>query len=83
MKNQKHLFCLLAILAVAGCANPQPHEKYTVGPSQEALKSRITRDSLLSAGGICNVEDICFDREQKQDYDCTVEFDCVPTQKKR
>ena len=66
---------------VACASQPDRHNPPPIPgqPPAHARVGQVTKDMILAAGGACDRDDVCYDRQSRQDYDCEVEFYCVPT----
>jgi hypothetical protein len=82
-RNMKNLFYILVCLVISGCVDPALQARVPAGSSTNPIKPRVSRESLLTGGNLCNEDDICYDRKKRQDYDCSDEVSCVPINRKR
>jgi hypothetical protein len=78
----RHLLIPILCATAAGCTTPSGPTTAPTAVASGTPKPRIgkvTKEMILLDGGSCDSGDICFDRLSRQDYDCDVEFYCVPT----
>ncbi len=69
--------CILA----GGCSN-QAAVRVPSSPFKAKALPRhgaVTKEMILLDGGFCGESDVCFDQKSQQNFDCDVEFSCVPT----
>jgi hypothetical protein len=78
----RYLLILILCAAAVGCTNksgPTTAPTAVVSGTPKPRIGKVTKEIILLDGGRCDSGDICFDRVSRQDYDCDVEFYCVPT----
>ncbi len=78
----RYLLIPILCAAAAGCATqsgPTTAPTAVVSGTPKPRIGKVTKEMILLDGGSCDSGDICFDRVSRQDYDCDVEFYCVPT----
>jgi len=69
-------------VAMAGCATqsgPPPASTAAAFGVTKPRIGKVTKDMILLDGGACDGNDLCFDRVSRQNFDCDVEFYCMPT----
>ena len=57
---------------------PQPQPSQLTAKAVPRLGA-VTKEMILLEGGFCGEGDVCFDQKSQQNFDCDVEFSCVPT----
>lgn len=71
---------LILGLLVSACAAPPPVQlPRSPGVHPPTRIGKVTREMILLDGGVCDARDLCFDKKSQRDFDCNVEFYCVPT----
>lgn len=76
------LYTPILCVALAGCATQSGPPSTPTAAAFGVTKPRIgkvTKEMILVDGGACDGNDLCFDRLSRQNFDCDVEFYCVPT----
>ena len=78
----RYLLILILCAAAVGCtthSGPTTAPTAVISGTPKPRIGKVTKEMILLDGGSCDSGDICFDRLSRQDYDCDVEFYCVPT----
>lgn len=80
------LYTPILCMTLAGCATQSGPPSTPSAAASGVMKPRIgkvTKEMILLDGGACDGNDLCFDRLSRQNFDCDVEFYCVPTASQR
>ena len=78
----RYLSAPILCVTMAGCATssgPQPAPTIAASGVMKPRIGKVTKEMILLDGGACDSNDLCFDRQSRQTFDCDVEFYCVPT----
>ena len=78
----RFVFAPILCVALAGCSTQSGPPSTPTTAASGVTKPRIgkvTKEMILLDGGACDGNDLCFDRLSRQNFDCDVEFYCVPT----
>lgn len=71
---------LMVSLLLSACSSAPPTQLPRVsGEHPPERIGKVTREMILLDGGVCDARDVCFDKKSQRDFDCNVEFYCVPT----
>jgi len=67
-------------LLLCACTAPPPVQLPLIPGAHPPVRiGKVTREMILLDGGVCDARDLCFDKKSQRDFDCNVEFYCVPT----
>lgn len=75
----RHLLFFIISITVAGCTGHSDGLSDSANRPRSPRIGKVTEEMILADGGICDDDEVCYDMKSQQDYDCEVEFSCVPT----
>ena len=78
--SHRLLVLLIQAFFMSACTSSAPiHLPRNSESHPPARVGKVTREMILLDGGVCDATDVCFDKKSQRDFDCDVEFYCVPT----